>query len=214
MIAVYDDLGGFATNPGERMYDFSSGAFEDFILDVYFNALKEAKRQVPFILRSNWLPVEATRSMVELANYTGTVYIDWKFNTSHGVAEDYFFGPERVLPFLEEVRMDEKGRNIQTYDFERRWYMYEAWGRMGYNPDTPSAYWQRRLCIQYGLPETSDGVVLCEAVRAVSQVPYRLAKRPFLACEKALNGLFVVFLSQASFSVSSKNLANFAGQTN
>lgn len=226
LIAVYDDLGGFATNPGERMYNFSPGAFEDFILDVYFKALKEAKRQVPFILRSNWLPAEATRLTVEAAGYPGPVFIDWKFNTSHGlstwklsgkdknrflhprpkgykmlwhvrneeayilqwgdpefvrnhalrnydpeIAEGYFFGPERVIPFLEEVRLNDNGGRLQTYDFDRRWYMYEAWGRMGYNPDTPASYWQRRLSLHYGLPRSSDGSALYEAVRAASRVP-------------------------------------------
>ena len=224
LIAVYDDLTGFATNPGERMYDFRPGAFEDFILDVYFRALKEATRQVPFILRSNWLPANETRAIVAKANYAGKVFIDWKFNTSHGlstwklngresnqfinplpdhykllwhirneeayilqwgdpqyvrdhvvnnydpnVSEGYFFGPERVIPFLEEVRLDNKGNRMQTYDFDRRWYMYEMWGRMGYNPDTSHDYWKQRLSKYYCLQ--SDGSSLYNALRAASQVP-------------------------------------------
>jgi len=224
LIRFYDDLTGFATNPGERMYNFKPGVFEEFITDVYFRALKEAKRQVPFIMRSNWLPAEATRATVEQANYPEQVYIDWKFNTSHGlstwklngsernrflnprptgykmlwhvrneeaymlqwgdpefvgkhvvhnadpeIAEGYFFGPERVIPFLEEVRLDEQGNRVRTYDFDRRWYMYEAWGRMGYNPQTAPEYWYNRLKRHYEL--TSDGKQLYDAMRAASQVP-------------------------------------------
>jgi hypothetical protein len=224
IIAVYDDLSGFGTNPGERMYDFRPGAFEDYMLDVYFRALKEAARQVPFIFRSNWLPADVTREIVAKANYPGKVYIDLKFNTSHGlstwklngretnpfinplpdqyrmlwhirneeayilqwgdpqyvrdhvvnnydpnISEGYFFGPERVIPFLEEVRLDQEGQRIQTYDFDRRWYMYEMWGRMGYNPDTPADYWKHRLSKYYGLQSGGDS--LYNALRAASQVP-------------------------------------------
>ncbi len=80
----------------------------------------------------------------------------------------YFFGSERVLPFAERVRRSQDGTAIQTYDFERRWYLYAIWGRLGYDPETPRSYWQTRLNEHYGLPVRS--AALYDALAAASQV--------------------------------------------
>jgi hypothetical protein len=36
------------------------------------------------------------------------------------------------------------------YEFERYWHFYEVWGRLGYNPDTPSEVWDRDFQHRFG----------------------------------------------------------------
>ncbi len=36
------------------------------------------------------------------------------------------------------------------YEFERYWHFFQAFGRMGYNPDTPAEVWQREFAKRFG----------------------------------------------------------------
>jgi hypothetical protein len=36
------------------------------------------------------------------------------------------------------------------YEFERYWHFFQAFGRMGYNPDTPAEVWQREFQQRFG----------------------------------------------------------------
>lgn len=42
------------------------------------------------------------------------------------------------------------GHKRWTYDFERHWYQFALWGRMGYNPELPEATWQAHFRKRYG----------------------------------------------------------------
>jgi hypothetical protein len=66
------------------------------------------------------------------------------------------------------------------YEFERYWHFYQVWGRVGYNPDTPSDVWRREFVRRFGpaaAPHVEAGLhrasqVLPMIVAAV--YPYRL----------------------------------------
>jgi len=36
------------------------------------------------------------------------------------------------------------------YEFERYWYFYQLWGRLGYNPETPAETWERAFERRFG----------------------------------------------------------------
>jgi len=42
------------------------------------------------------------------------------------------------------------GHKRWTYDFERHWYQFALWGRVGYNPELPEATWQAHFRARYG----------------------------------------------------------------
>ncbi|MCD6338776.1 MAG: hypothetical protein J7M29_05280, partial [Verrucomicrobia bacterium] len=43
------------------------------------------------------------------------------------------------------------------YEFERYWHFYQVWGRVGYNPNTPSEVWDREFARRFG-PEAGPTV--------------------------------------------------------
>jgi hypothetical protein len=45
--------------------------------------------------------------------------------------------------------MPEKYR-YYDYEFERYWHFYQVWGRVGYDPQTPSEVWQREFTRRFG----------------------------------------------------------------
>ncbi len=75
--------------------------------------------------------------------------------------------------------MPEKYRHYD-YEFERYWHFFQVWGRVGYNPATPAAVWQREFQRRFGraaAPHLEAGLhrasqVLPMIVAAV--YPYRL----------------------------------------
>ena len=58
-----------------------------------------------------------------------------------------------------------------TYEFERWWYFYLLWGRLGYDPQTPPEVWQQEFIRRFG---EKDGAVLLSALGYSSQVMPRI----------------------------------------
>jgi hypothetical protein len=63
------------------------------------------------------------------------------------------------------------------YEFERYWYFYQLWGRLGYNPDTSPELWQREFKRRFGAaaPDIEAGLQRASQVlpRIVASVyPY------------------------------------------
>jgi len=65
------------------------------------------------------------------------------------------------------------------YEFERYWHFFQLWGRLGYNPQTPSEVWEREFARRFG----AAGVHMQRGLHQASQVlprivacnyPYRL----------------------------------------
>jgi hypothetical protein len=56
------------------------------------------------------------------------------------------------------------------YEFERYWHFYQAWGRVAYNPQTPSEPWEREFARRFGTagPELMAG--LHEASKVVPRI--------------------------------------------
>jgi hypothetical protein len=83
--------------------------------------------------------------------------------------------PPDAAPF---ALMPEKYRSYD-YEFERYWYFYRLWGRLGYDPDTPAEVWQRELARRFGAAAPHVEAGLARASRVLPMVvaavyPYRL----------------------------------------
>ncbi|MCB1125828.1 MAG: hypothetical protein KDM81_04990, partial [Verrucomicrobiae bacterium] len=71
------------------------------------------------------------------------------------------------------------GRRYYDYEFERYWYFYQVFGRVGYNPDTPAEVWQREFQKRFGqdaAPFIEKGLHLASGVLpriVASCYPYR-----------------------------------------
>lgn len=57
------------------------------------------------------------------------------------------------------------------HEFERYWHFYQLWGRIGYNPDTPSEIWEREFERRFG---SNSGPALQEAFHHASRVLPRI----------------------------------------
>ncbi len=57
------------------------------------------------------------------------------------------------------------------YEFERYWYFYQVWGRVGYDPQIPTGVWEREFERLFGL---AAGQSLMEALHLASQVLPRI----------------------------------------
>ena len=57
------------------------------------------------------------------------------------------------------------------YEFERYWHFYQVWGRVSYNPDTPSELWERAFQGRFGKRE---GLHLMRGLHLASQVLPRI----------------------------------------
>jgi hypothetical protein len=60
-----------------------------------------------------------------------------------------------------------------TYEFERYWHFYQVWGRLGYNPATPTEVWDRDFAHRFG-PEAAPHVE-AGLHRASQVLPYLVA---------------------------------------
>lgn len=54
--------------------------------------------------------------------------------------------PHEVQPF----DLLTPGRRYYDYEFERYWHFFQVFGRLGYNPNTPSEVWQREFERRFG----------------------------------------------------------------
>ncbi|MEI6275098.1 MAG: hypothetical protein WCP08_03865 [Prolixibacteraceae bacterium] len=88
LIEEYPELTGIGVSQNERMEGVDEQHWQDWIVDTYFDEIKNAGRNLEFIIRAHTHPApEMTRKAVEEnASKLGTVYVDVKFNWSHGHA--------------------------------------------------------------------------------------------------------------------------------
>jgi hypothetical protein len=56
------------------------------------------------------------------------------------------------------------------YEFERYWSFYALWGRLGYNPDTPSQVWDREFQRRFGAAAPSVETALQQASQVLPMI--------------------------------------------
>ncbi len=88
LLQEYPELTGIGASQNERMEGVDEQVWQNWIVDTYFDQIKNAGRNVEFIIRAHTHPApELTRKAVEdNADRLGTVYMDVKFNWSHSHA--------------------------------------------------------------------------------------------------------------------------------
>lgn len=85
LINEYEDLTGIGTSVGERMDNLSAHEREQWIADVVISGIEHANRPVDFIHRAPFTadPTEV-RKVIEESNLERPVWLEYKFNWSHG----------------------------------------------------------------------------------------------------------------------------------
>jgi len=85
LIDEYDDLAGIGVSLGERMSNMTPEQRQRWIEDVVIAGMKAARRPVKFIHRAPFTadPV-LLRQALDRAQLTEAVYVEYKFNWSHG----------------------------------------------------------------------------------------------------------------------------------
>jgi hypothetical protein len=63
------------------------------------------------------------------------------------------------------------GYQYYDFEFERYWYFYQLWGRVGYRPDTPSEVWEHAFSRRFG---KEAGQALMEGLHLASRVLPRI----------------------------------------
>ena len=88
LLEEYPELTGLGASQNERMEGVEEHVWQDWIVDTYFDEIRNAGRPVEFIIRAHTHPApELTRKAVEEnSDRLGTVYMDVKFNWSHSHA--------------------------------------------------------------------------------------------------------------------------------
>jgi hypothetical protein len=64
-----------------------------------------------------------------------------------------------------------------TYEFERYWHMYQLFGRIGYNPETPEDTWEMEFRRRHG---DETGKVLMEGLHLASKILPRIVSASYL----------------------------------
>ena len=64
-----------------------------------------------------------------------------------------------------------------TYEFERYWYFYQLFGRIGYNPNTPSKTWEMEFQARFG---KETGIHLMKGLNLASKVLPRIVSASYL----------------------------------
>lgn len=102
MIDEYEDLTGFGSSHGERYAGMPIEKKQKWFEDVYFRAAKEAKRKVKFIHRAAFSKVgNISRESIENSGLETPVYVELKFNFSHG-----YTSTDLMYTHGEDVRLD------------------------------------------------------------------------------------------------------------
>jgi hypothetical protein len=85
----YPELTGLGTSLGERMRNMSGKEIEDWIKDVYFEAIKNVKRPVKFIHRAPFdlADIKELRNALDASPLQKPAYVEIKFNHSHGMSD-------------------------------------------------------------------------------------------------------------------------------
>jgi len=89
LIDTYPDLTGIGTCPGEQM-PMGAQQKQDWIADVYFEGLKRASREVPFLLRYWQGDPEAMARMLDRVKWPEPVYVSVKYNGEHMCSSPMF----------------------------------------------------------------------------------------------------------------------------
>ncbi len=89
----YPELTGLGTSLGERMVGLSGQQIEDWISSVYFTAINQVKRPVKFIHRDPFqlADIQAMRNALDGSALIKPVYVELKFNHSHGMSSPGLF---------------------------------------------------------------------------------------------------------------------------
>jgi hypothetical protein len=88
LLKEYPELTGIGASQNERMEGVDEQVWQDWIVNTYFDEIRNADRKVEFIIRAHTHPApELTRKAIEEnSGKLGTVYMDVKFNWSHSHA--------------------------------------------------------------------------------------------------------------------------------
>jgi hypothetical protein len=129
LLAEYPELTGLGASQNERMEGVDELVWQNWIVDTYFDEIKNAGRPVEFIIRAHTHPApELTRKAVEEnASRLGTVYMDVKFNWSHSHATPdlmYIHGGSRSKSLWEPAPKNYK----MVYTMRNEDFFVLRWG--------------------------------------------------------------------------------------
>ena len=110
-----------------------------------------------------WSDPEYVRRFAE----TATVYGGNSFEVNEMLATKMLSADHSAEPF----DILNPGYRYYDYEFERYWSFYLAWGRVAYNPDTPSDIWEQEYSKRFG---RAAGAALMEGLHLASQVLPRI----------------------------------------
>ena len=121
LVDTYPNLGGIITTASEEMAEETRnapGGNERFVVDTYIAGLNQAKRKVDFVYRSWWGGAKVIRKEVmEPPRYAGPLFMDIKFNVSHGHSHPavHFEDPDLWNPVPTTYKMIWHVRNEDFY---------------------------------------------------------------------------------------------------
>lgn len=129
LLAEYPELSGLGASQNERMEGVDEQIWQNWIVDTYFDEIKNAGRPVEFIIRAHTHPApNLTRKAVEEnASRLGTVYMDVKFNWSHSHATPdlmYIHGGSRSKSLWEPAPKNYK----MVYTMRNEDFFVLRWG--------------------------------------------------------------------------------------
>ena len=129
LLEEYPELTGIGASQNERMEGVDEQVWQNWIVDTYFDQIKNAGRKVEFIIRAHTHPApELTRKAVEEnADRLGTVYMDVKFNWSHSHATPdlmYIHGGSRSKSLWEPMPKNYK----MIYTMRNEDFFVLRWG--------------------------------------------------------------------------------------
>ena len=85
IINEYPDLTGLGVTMGERMENLNSEQQTDWVKDVFFRGIKDAKRPIKFIYRAALKGDHAVhRAAIDNSGLPEPIWVELKFNWSHG----------------------------------------------------------------------------------------------------------------------------------
>jgi hypothetical protein len=110
-----------------------------------------------------WGDPDYARRFVESTH----LYGDDGFEVNEPLCTKMEAQPHDARPF----ELMAKSHRYYDYEFERYWHFFQVFGRLGYNPDTPSRVWDREFQQRFG-PET--GPLIEQALHKASWILPRI----------------------------------------
>ncbi|MEW6741794.1 MAG: hypothetical protein AB1486_03460 [Planctomycetota bacterium] len=148
----------------------------DVLLDIKFNGEHMYSSAQPHVQDRRWLEREARPYEILWHLRNDDIYqLVWggpKFAAdlirSCGGAAGFVMGSEVEIPGVDRAHSEGSAwHKTWTYTFEKHWFRWMLWGRMGYNPEMGEDVWSGRYCSLYG---TEVGAKVYEAVRLASEI--------------------------------------------